>query len=51
VLDGRAAGRRGAEDRTVFKSVGNAVQDLVVASRVYDSARRSGLGTEVADLA
>ncbi|MEK7861392.1 MAG: ornithine cyclodeaminase family protein, partial [Chloroflexota bacterium] len=47
VLAGRAPGRRDGSDRTVFKSVGNAVQDLVVAARVYELAVRRGLGEEV----
>lgn len=48
VLAGRAPGRSTPEERTVFKSVGNAVQDLVVATAVYDRARELGLGEEVA---
>ena len=47
VLAGRAPGRRDRSDRTVFKSVGNAVQDLVVAARVYELAVQRGLGEEV----
>lgn len=48
VIAGRAPGRTGASDRTVFKSVGNAVQDLVVASRAYERARELGIGEEIA---
>ncbi len=47
VLAGRVPGRRDRSDRTVFKSVGNAVQDLVVAARVYELAVQRGLGEEV----
>lgn len=31
----------------MFKSVGNAIQDLVVAARVYGLAVQRGLGEEV----
>lgn len=48
VLAGRAPGRSGQDARTIFKSVGNAVQDLVVASRAYERAVELRLGEEVA---
>lgn len=48
VLAGRAAGRRTDRERTIFKSVGNAIQDLVVASHAYERALALGLGEEVA---
>jgi ornithine cyclodeaminase/alanine dehydrogenase-like protein (mu-crystallin family) len=35
---GRAAGRRSAQERTVFKSVGSALEDLAAAILVYESA-------------
>jgi len=47
VLAGTAPGRRSQDERTLFKSVGNAIQDLVVASRVYERARELGLGEDV----
>lgn len=47
VIAGRQSGRTSPSQRTVFKSVGNAVQDLVVASRAYDRARELGLGEEI----
>ncbi len=47
VLAGRSPGRRERSERTIFKSVGNAIQDLVVASRVYERARALGLGEDV----
>lgn len=50
VLAGRAPGRTSRDERTVFKSVGNAVQDLVVAARVYERALAEDFGEEVADL-
>lgn len=37
-------GRRNTEEITLFKSVGNAVQDVVVARQVYDRAIESGAG-------
>lgn len=48
VIAGRAPGRRDDRERTVFKSVGNAVQDLVVASRIHERALELGLGEEIA---
>jgi ornithine cyclodeaminase/alanine dehydrogenase-like protein (mu-crystallin family) len=47
VIAGSAPGRRSASERTIFKSVGNAVQDLVVASRVYERALEGRLGEEI----
>lgn len=47
VISGREVGRTSPSERTVFKSVGNAVQDLVVASRAYERARDLGLGEEI----
>jgi len=39
--------RQSPEEITVFKSVGNAIQDVAVALRVYSRARELGLGVEV----
>ena len=47
VLAGLRAGRTADADLTIFKSVGNAVQDLAVAGLVLEEARRLELGTEV----
>jgi ornithine cyclodeaminase len=47
VLTGRAAGRTGPDELTVFKSVGLAVEDLCAARHAYTLARRDGVGTEV----
>ena len=44
---GEAPGRRDDEQVTLFKSVGNAVQDLAVAIVVLEEAKRLKLGTEV----
>ncbi len=48
ILSGRAPGRVDDAHRTVFKSVGNAIQDLVVAARAYERARAQGVGEELA---
>lgn len=48
ILSGRAPGRTGDSQRTVFKSVGNAIQDLVVAAQAYERARELGIGEEIA---
>ncbi|HMB93735.1 MAG TPA: hypothetical protein VKP65_22980 [Rhodothermales bacterium] len=47
VAAGYTAGRISAQDITFFKSVGNAVQDLVAASYVLNVAQERGLGVEV----
>lgn len=46
-LAGRVPSRSAPDERTVFKSVGNAIQDLVVAAAIYERARELGLGEEV----
>jgi len=48
ILSGRVPGRTDDAQRTVFKSVGNAIQDLVVAARAYERARTNGIGEELA---
>jgi alanine dehydrogenase len=48
ILSGRMPGRTDDAQRTVFKSVGNAIQDLVVAARAYERARAQGIGEELA---
>ena len=47
VIAGRAPGRTSERERTVFKSVGNAIQDLVVAARAFERAREVGAGEEI----
>ena len=47
VLAGSRPGRTEDSQLTLFKSVGNAVQDLAVAGLVLEEARRLELGTEV----
>jgi ornithine cyclodeaminase len=48
VASGTAPGRTSPEEVTLFKSVGNAVQDVVVAKRAVERAREKGIGTEIA---
>lgn len=48
IAAGKLAGRQNDDEITVFKSVGNAVQDASVARAIYDAARRDNLGVEVA---
>jgi len=48
IAAGRKPGRASAEEITLFKSVGVAVQDVAAASAVLEAARRLNLGTEVA---
>lgn len=47
LVQGTIAGRTSDEDLTFFKSVGNAVQDMAVASAVLKGARERGLGQEI----
>lgn len=47
VLTGRAHGRRGASDLTLFKSVGIALEDVAVAAAVYRAAVEAGLGVDL----
>ena len=47
VLAGSRPGRINEAEMTLFKSVGNAVQDLAVAGLILEEARRLELGTEV----
>lgn len=48
VAAGEVAGRTGAAEITLFKSVGNAVQDVAVAAIALARAEELGLGVEVA---
>jgi ornithine cyclodeaminase/alanine dehydrogenase-like protein (mu-crystallin family) len=47
VAAGRHGGRRTPQDTTLFKSVGNAVQDLAVGALALERAVASGRGTRV----
>jgi ornithine cyclodeaminase len=46
IVAGTRPGRERADEITVFKSVGNAVQDAAVAQAVWMRATQAGLGTE-----
>jgi len=48
IVAGRAPGRSTDDERTVFKTVGNAIEDLVVAARAFERARALGIGEEIA---
>jgi ornithine cyclodeaminase/alanine dehydrogenase-like protein (mu-crystallin family) len=50
LVNGDVTGRTTSEEITFFKSVGNAVQDVVVAKRAVERARETGVGIEI-DLA
>jgi ornithine cyclodeaminase/alanine dehydrogenase-like protein (mu-crystallin family) len=47
IVSGTAPGRTSPEEVTLFKSVGNAVQDVVVGRRAVDRAREIGIGTTI----
>lgn len=44
VIVGRYTGRAHPEDKTLFKSMGIAIEDVAVAARVYEKAKATGLG-------
>jgi ornithine cyclodeaminase/alanine dehydrogenase-like protein (mu-crystallin family) len=46
VVVGRARGRQGPQEVTMFKSLGLAIEDVAVAARVYELARERGVGQE-----
>jgi ornithine cyclodeaminase len=47
LLTGEVEGRRSADELTVFKSLGLAVEDLAAVEHVYRRARETGAGVEV----
>lgn len=47
VINGRVAGRQASDQITLFKSVGNAVQDIAAGTRALQAAAERGLGTVV----
>jgi ornithine cyclodeaminase/alanine dehydrogenase-like protein (mu-crystallin family) len=47
VLIGRYPGRESPEDVTVFKSLGLGVEDIALAGRVVELARKEGIGREL----
>jgi ornithine cyclodeaminase/alanine dehydrogenase-like protein (mu-crystallin family) len=50
VMSGASPGRVRDDEMTMFKSVGNGAQDLIVAARLLDLADARGLGTVVGDV-
>ena len=44
VIVGRYTGRAHAEDVTMFKSLGIAIEDVAVAAKVYEKAKAAGMG-------
>ena len=50
LVNEEVAGRTSRDEITFFKSVGNAVQDVVVAKRAVERARTTGMGIDI-DLA
>ena len=49
VVTGRARGRSGPDEITLFKSVGTAIQDVAAGFAVYKEALRQGLGQDVGE--
>ncbi len=47
IVAGVVSGRASDDEITLFKSVGNAVQDVAVAAAVFEEASRTGLGVEI----
>lgn len=47
VLTDQAPGRTSSDDIVVFKSVGNALQDLTLARLAYEEARKKGVGKTI----
>ena len=47
-MSGRVAGRSDGGQITLFKSNGIAIEDIVVAGRIYELARERGMGREIA---
>lgn len=47
LAEGKVPGRRSPEEVTLFKSVGNAIQDVSVAKQVVERALAAGIGTRV----
>jgi ornithine cyclodeaminase/alanine dehydrogenase-like protein (mu-crystallin family) len=47
VVAGKAPGRTRRDQVTLFKSNGIAIEDIVVAGRIYEMARERGMGREI----
>lgn len=51
IVAGRAAGRSSADDITLFKSLGVAIEDVALAARAFERAVERGVGQALPDLA
>jgi alanine dehydrogenase len=47
IVSGKIAGRTNASEITLFKSNGIAIEDIVVAGRIFEMARERGIGRQV----
>jgi alanine dehydrogenase len=47
IVAGRAPGRSSAQEITLFKSLGLAIEDVIAASAAVEAAREQGLGVEL----
>jgi len=47
LVSGQKRGRGADSDVTLFKSVGTALQDLVIANAIYQRARQKGVGRDL----
>jgi alanine dehydrogenase len=47
IISGKSAGRTSREQITIFKSNGIAIEDIVVAGRIYELARERGMGRDI----
>ncbi len=48
IVVGKKTGRTSHEEITLFKSLGIAIEDVALASRVYEKAVKEGIGREIA---
>ncbi|MGH8139872.1 MAG: ornithine cyclodeaminase family protein [Steroidobacteraceae bacterium] len=49
LVTGAAAGRRNADEITLFKSVGTGIQDIALAARIYERACERGIGKSLGE--
>lgn len=47
IISGEKAGRENDEEITIFKSVGLAVVDIIVAKYLYEKAVERGIGNKI----
>jgi alanine dehydrogenase len=51
IVAGTTPGRKSANDITLFKSLGVAIEDVALSIRAYEKAKQQGLGRALPDLA